>query len=41
MKRGDSLEKTLVLGKIEGNEEKGETEDSMVGWHHQFNGHEF
>ena len=27
MKRGASLEKTLVLGKIEGNEEKGETED--------------
>ena len=22
-------------------EEKGTTEDEMVGWHHQFNGHEF
>ena len=22
-------------------ESKGETEDEMVGWHHQFNGHEF
>ena len=22
-------------------QEKGETEDEMVGWHHQFNGHEF
>ena len=22
-------------------EEKGMTEDEMVGWHHQFNGHEF
>ena len=22
-------------------EEKGETEDEMVGWHHQLNGHEF
>ena len=22
-------------------EEKGMTEDKMVGWHHQFNGHEF
>ena len=21
--------------------EKGVTEDEMVGWHHQFNGHEF
>ena len=22
-------------------EEKGTTEDEMVGWHHQHNGHEF
>ena len=22
-------------------EEEGMTEDEMVGWHHQFNGHEF
>ena len=22
-------------------EEKGTTEDGMVGWHHQLNGHEF
>ena len=22
-------------------EEKGKTEDEMVGWHHRFNGHEF
>ena len=22
-------------------EEKGMTEDEMVGWHHQFSGHEF
>ena len=22
-------------------QEKGMTEDEMVGWHHQFNGHEF
>ena len=28
-----------MLGKIE--EEKGTTEDEMVGWHHQLNGHEF
>ena len=32
MQRTDSLEKTLVLGKIE--EEKGMTEDEMGGWHH-------
>ena len=35
----DLLEKTLMLGKIK--EEKGMTEDEMVGWHHQLNGHEF
>ena len=29
MQRTDSLEKTLMLGKIEGT-----TEDEMVGWHH-------
>ena len=34
MQRTDSLEKTLMLGKIEGWEEKGMTEDGMVGWHH-------
>ena len=28
-----------MLGKIEGKEEKGTTEDKMVGWHHQLNGH--
>ena len=33
IRRTDSLEKTLLLGKIEG-EEKGMTEDEMVGWHH-------
>ena len=41
MRRAGSLEKTLRLGKIEGKEEKGTTEDKMVGWHHQLNGHEF
>ena len=40
MQRTDSLEKTLILGKIEG-EEKGTTEDEMVGSHHQLDGHEF
>ena len=28
-----------MLGKIEGKEEKGVTEDEMVEWHHQLNGH--
>ena len=28
-------------GKDWGQEEKGETEDEMVGWHHRLNGHEF
>ena len=40
MWRTDSFEKTLMLGKIEG-EGKGMTEDKMVGWHHWLNGHEF
>ena len=31
IQRTDSLEKTLVLGKIEGKIEKGEAEDEMVG----------
>ena len=35
MQRTDSLEKTLMLGMIEGrNEEKGMTEDEIAGWHH-------
>ena len=35
MQRTDSLEKTLMLEKIEGGrKEKGKTEDEMVGWHH-------
>ena len=28
-------------GKDSGQEEKGTTEDEMVGWHHRLNGHEF
>ena len=39
MQRADSLEKTLMLGKIEGRRRRGE--DEMVGWHHRLNGHEF
>ena len=30
-----------MLGRIEGKEEKGATEDEIIGWHHQLNGHEF
>ena len=41
MWRVDWLEKTLMLGGIGGQEEKGTTEDEMAGWHHQLNGHEF
>ena len=41
MRRSDSFEKALMLGKIEGQEEKGMTEDEMAGWHHQLDGHEF
>ena len=42
LRRTDSFEKTLMLGKIEGWErEKGTTEDEMVGWHHRLDGYEF
>ena len=34
MGRVDSLEKTLILGGIWGQEEKGMTKDEMAGWHH-------
>ena len=34
MQRADSLEKTLMLGKTDKQEEKGMTEDEMVGRHH-------
>ena len=40
MRRTDSLEKTLMLGKTEGRRRRGR-EDEMVGWHHQLNGLEF
>ena len=33
--------KDLDAGKDWGKEEKGVTEDEMVRWHHQLNGHEF
>ena len=40
MRRVDSLEKTLMLGGIGGQEEKGTTEDEMAGWHHGLDGRE-
>ena len=40
MQRTDSLEKPLMLGKIEGRRIREKTEDEMVGWHHQLKGHE-
>ena len=41
MQRADSLEKDLDAGKDWRWEEKGTTEDKMVGWHHWLNGHGF
>ena len=40
MRRVDSLEKTDA-GRDWGQEQKGMTEDEMVGWHHRLSGHEF
>ena len=40
MQRADSL-KRPDAGKDWGQEEKGTTEDEMVGWHHRLNGREF
>ena len=39
MQRADSLEKTLMLGKIEGRRRG--REDETVVWYHQLNRHEF
>ena len=41
MRGVDSLEKTLMLGGIGGQEVKGTTEDKMAGWHHWLDEHEF
>ena len=40
MQRANPLEKSLMLGKVEGRRKRGQ-QDEMVGWHHQLNGHEF
>ena len=37
MQRADSLEKTLMLGKIKGRR----IENEVFGWHHRLTGHEF
>ena len=39
MWRTDSMEKTLMLGKIEGRRRR-ERQDEMVGWHYRLKGHE-
>ena len=43
MGRASSLEKTLLLGKIEGRRRRGRQRivASLTQWHHQLNGHEF
>ena len=39
MRRADSFERTLMLGRDWGQEEKGTTEDEMAEWHHGLDGH--
>ena len=41
MGRDDSLEKTLMLGKMGEQEEKGVAEDEMVRWQNRLKGQEF
>ena len=41
MWRADSLEKTLMLGKVEIRRRRGRQEDEIFGWHHRLNGHGF
>ena len=41
MRRADSLDKSLILGKIEGRRRRRRQENEMIGWHHWVNGHEF
>ena len=40
MQKTDSLEKTLMLGKIDGGRRGGQ-QDEMVGWDHRLDRHEF
>ena len=39
MQRTNSLEKTLMLGKIEGGRRRGQ-QDEIFGWHHRLDEHE-
>ena len=39
MRKTDSLEKTLMLGKIEGGRRRGQQEEDMVEWHHRLDSH--
>ena len=41
MQRANSLEKTLMVGKIEGKRRRGQQKMRCFGWHHRLNGHEF
>ena len=41
MRRADSFEKTLMLGRIEGRKKRERQRDETAGWHHWLNGHEF
>ena len=41
MQRTDSLEMTLMQGKVEGRKRWGQQRMKLVGWHHRLNGHEF
>ena len=41
MQRANSITKDTAAWKDWGQEEKGVTEDKMVGWHHRLNQHEF
>jgi len=41
MRRDDSLEKILKLGKTQGRRREQEIDNEMVGWHNGLNAHEF
>ena len=41
MRRADSFEKTLMLGKIEGRRRRGRQRVRWLGWHQGINGHGF
>ena len=41
MRRADSLEKTLMLGKTDGRSRREREMIEIVGWHHGLSAHEF